>query len=163
MKRLMILCAAVAFAASAMAQAASDSKNVDCGSSVTITATPAAGYHFVKWTKGSEEFTTNPLQVTNIKEAKTYVAHFAANEVDFGTDVTVSPANPEPGQPVTLTATPSDDCQEFVRWSDGNTDNPRTFTYDGTVPFTAEYQIKKYQVNVSADDAAHGSVVITQP
>lgn len=158
----MILCVVAVFAVSAWAQASAN-QTVDCGGSVTITATPQTGYHFVKWTKGTDEFTTNPLQVTDIREAKTYVAHFAANEVDFGTDVTVSPANPEPGQPITLTAAPTDECQEFVRWSDNNTDNPRTITYDGTVPFTAVYQTKTFQVNVSADDATHGSVVITMP
>ena len=159
----MILCAAVAFAASAMAQAASDSKTVDCGSSVTITATPAAGYHFVQW----EDDATAPATrtITNIKAAATYKAIFAANEVDFGTDVTVSPANPEPGQSITLTATPADDCQEFVRWSDGETVNPRSITYDGTVPFTAEYQTKTFNVNVTTatGDATQGTVVITQP
>ena len=160
----MIFCAAVAFAASAMAQTASDSKTVDCNGSVTITASPVAGYHFLKWVDGAgNEYTEASMTVSSIKEAKTFTAHFALNETNFGEDVNISPANPEPGQTITLTATPTDDCQEFVRWSDGETVNPRTITYNGTVPFTAEYQTKTYQVNVvtSTNDASQGTVTVT--
>lgn len=160
MKKLMILCAAVAFAASAMAQTpASDSKDVNCGSSVKIKAEPKAGFHFVQWADDANA----PAErtISNIKEAKNFKAIFAANETNFGDDVAIVPATPEVGQSVTLTATPSDDCQEFVRWSDGNTDNPRTFTYDGTVPFTAVYQTKVFTVTATADDNTQGSVSVT--
>ena len=166
MKKLMILCAAVVFAVSAMAQAASDSKTVDCGSSVTITATPASGYHFVKWVDGAgNEYTTATLSVPNIKEAKNYTAHFAANEVNFGDGVDIDVPNPNVGDPITLTATPIDDCYQFKEWSDHNTDNPRTITYTGTVPFTAVYKIKTYQVNVgtATGNTTQGTVVINVP
>ena len=166
MKKLMILCAAVAFAASAMAQTASDNRTVDCGSSVTITATPAAGYHFVKWVDGAGiEYTTATLSVPNIKEAKNYTAHFAANEVNFGDGVDIDVPNPNVGDPITLTATPTDDCYQFKEWSDHNTENPRTITYTGTVPFTAVYEIKTYQVNVttSTGNTTQGTVTITMP
>ena len=162
----MILCAAVAFAASAMAQTASDNRTVDCGSSVTITATPAAGYHFVKWVDGAGiEYTTATLSVPNIKEAKNYTAHFAANEVNFGDGVDIDVPNPNVGDPITLTATPTDDCYQFKEWSDHNTENPRTITYTGTVPFTAVYEIKTYQVNVttSTGNTTQGTVTITMP
>lgn len=162
----MILCAAVAFAASAMAQTASDNRTVDCGSSVTITATPAAGYHFVKWVDGAgAESTTNPLTVPNIKAAQNYTAHFAANEVNFGDGVDIDVPNPNVGDPITLTATPTDDCYQFKEWSDHNTENPRTITYTGTVPFTAVYEIKTYQVNVttSTGNTTQGTVTITMP
>ena len=45
--------------------------------------------------------------------------------VDYGTDVT-------------LTATPAEDC-EFVRWSDGSTENPYTFTATADVTLTATF------------------------
>ena len=39
----------------------------------------------------------------------------------------------------TLTAK-EDDCHTFVRWSDGNTDNPRTVTVTADANYTAEYE-----------------------
>ena len=168
MKRFyVVLCASLVCAMNVMAQAASDSKNVDCNGSVTIKATPAAGFHFVKWVDGATgtEYTTASLNVSNIKEAKNYTAHFAANEVDFGEGVTMDPTVPVPGESLTLTATPTDDCKQFKEWSDHVTDNPRTITYDGTAPFYAVYEIKTYQVNVgtATGNATQGTVEIIVP
>ena len=164
MKRFyVVLCASLVCAMNVFAQAtpASDSKNVDCGSSVTITATPLDGYHFVQW----EDDATAPATrtISNIKDAtlKNYKAIFAANQTDFGDGVDIDVPNPNVGDPITLTATPTDDCLEFTQWSDGNTDNPRTFTYDGTVPFTAQYQTKVFTVTATADDNTQGSVSVT--
>ena len=169
----MILCVVVAFAASAMAQTASDNRTVDCGSSVTITATPAAGYHFVKWVDGAgAEYTTATLSVPNIKEAKNYTAHFAANQaIDPSIDDPNNPT-PNPGDVLQLTPKTNDDCLEFDHWSDlapGDPNyaaNPRPFTYEGVAPtFTAVFKTKTYQVNVttSTGNTTQGTVIITMP
>ena len=173
MKRFyVVLCASLVCAMNVFAQAtpASDSKNVDCGSSVTITATPLDGYHFVQW----EDDATAPATrtITNIKDAtlKNYKAIFAADEtvidpsIDPGVDFPVAH-----GTTLHLTPHTDDDCQEFVHWSDitDPTDpnyaaNPRDFEYNGVLPtFTAVFQTKVFTVTATADDNTQGSVSVT--
>ena len=48
----------------------------DCGNTVSITATPATGYHFTQWQDGN---TDNPRQV-EVKASASYTASFAPNE-----------------------------------------------------------------------------------
>lgn len=73
MKKLFSLLA-MALCISAIAQA--DQLVVDCGNSATITATPATGYHFVRW---NDNNTDNPRTITPIEDA-TYTAYFAINQ-----------------------------------------------------------------------------------
>ena len=51
-----VLCASLVCAMNVMAEA-TDSKNVNCDGSVTITATPKAGFHFVQWNDGNTDAT----------------------------------------------------------------------------------------------------------
>ena len=165
-KLIVVLCASLVCAVNAFAQA-SDSKNVDCNGSVTITATPKAGFHFVQWSDGNTEATRT---IANIKEAKTFTATFAADEtvidpsIDPGVDFPVAH-----GTVLHLTPHTDDDCLEFDHWSD-ITDptnplyaaNPRDFEYNGVLPtFTAVFKTKVYNVTVNADDATHGDVTVT--
>ena len=48
----------------------------DCGNTVSITATPATGYHFTQWQDGNTE---NPRQV-EVKSSANFTASFAPNE-----------------------------------------------------------------------------------
>ena len=73
MKKLFSLLA-MALCISAIAQA--DQLVVDCGNSATITATPAVGYHFVRW---NDLNTDNPRTITPTEDA-TYTAFFAINQ-----------------------------------------------------------------------------------
>ena len=61
------------------------------------------------------------------------------------------------GQSVTITATPND-CYEFVRWSDGNTEASRTFNVTGALDVTAEFRKIKYTITVESDNTAQGTV-----
>lgn len=60
----------------AIAVANADQLVVDCGNSATITATPATGYHFVRW---NDNNTDNPRTITPTEDA-TYTAYFAINQ-----------------------------------------------------------------------------------
>ena len=167
MKKLLIFCAGLLIALSAAGQTPkTTSEDVDCGSGVTITATPKAGYHFVKWINlaTNEEITEggNQLTLSNITEVQNYKAVFAANVVDFGEGVTVVPANPVVGEQVTLMvdAESVDACYQFKQWSDGNTDSPRIITYTGTETFKVEYELKHFQVNITVDDESQGTITI---
>ena len=161
-----VLCASLVCAMNVMAEA-TDSKNVNCDGSVTITATPKTGFHFVQWNDGNTEATRT---IANIKEAKTFTATFAADETTI--DPSIDPGVDFPvahGTTLHLTPHTDDDCQEFDHWSD-ITDptnplyaaNPRDFEYNGVLPtFTAVFKTKVFNVTVNADDATHGDVTVT--
>ncbi len=173
MKKLfVVLCASLVCAMNVMAEA-TDSKPVNCDGSVTITATPKAGFHFVQWNDGSTDATRT---IANIKEAKTFTATFAADETTAPTNVVIVDGD---GNTVTLPVAHSttlyykaenaDDCQQFVHWSDitDPTDpnyaiNPRPFEYTGVLPtFTPVFETIIYNVTVNADDANQGDVTVT--
>lgn len=161
-----VLCASLVCAMNVMAEA-TDSKPVNCDGSVTITATPKSGFHFVQWNDGNTEATRT---IANIKEAKTFTATFAADEtvidssIDPGVDFPVAH-----GTTLHLTPHTDDDCLEFDHWSDitDPTDPnyaivPRDFEYNGVLPtFTAVFKTKVFNVEVNADDATHGDVTVT--
>ena len=56
----------------------------------------------------------------------------------------------------------SDQWSHFVRWNDGNTDNPRTFTTNGNADYTAYFETYRYSVQVQSNDAARGSAYISK-
>ena len=166
-KRLMIvLCASLVCAVNAFADATA-STPVDCNGSVTITATPKSGFHFVQWNDGSTDATRT---IANIKEAKSFTATFAADETTI--DPSIDPGVDFPvahGTTLHLTPHTDDDCQEFDHWSDitDPTDPnyaivPRDFKYNGVLPtFTAVFKTKVFNVEVNADDATHGDITVT--
>ena len=66
------------------------------------------------------------------------------------------------GTTLYLTPHTDDDCLEFDQWSDGNTDNPREFVYEGVAPtFVAQFKTKVYTITVNTDDDTQGSVSVT--
>lgn len=167
-----MFCVAMMCAGNLFAQAASDSKTVDCNGSVTITAAPVDGYHFVKWVKGTEEFTTNPLTIDNIKAAANYVAHFAADETTVDPSINTGVVLPVPhGTELSITPNIPDECLEFDHWNDiaDPADplyaaNPRAFTYNGIAPtFAAVFKTKTFSVtaNTATGDATQGTVTVT--
>jgi hypothetical protein len=110
----------------------------------TIEATPNAGYRFVRWMDGNLD---NPRTVTVTQDA-TYIAIFEAIPVVYY-HITVDVNNPNMGTvagegdypyntETEISANPADGCF-FVRWSDGNTNNPRTVTVTSDMTFTAEF------------------------
>ena len=112
------------------------------GRSVTLSAQPKTGYHFVRW---QDNVTSNPRTVVTGTTAMTYTAYFAINTYTL----TVNSANTSMGTvsgggtynhgaTATLTATPKS-CYLFKRWTDGNTDNPRSVTVTSAGTYTAEF------------------------
>ena len=113
------------------------------GETATLTATPKDGYEFVRWSDGS---TANPRTLT-VTADLTLTAEFA--KINIPTYTVTLTCNLEHGtvsgggvyqvgETATLTATPKDGY-EFVRWSDGNTANPRTLTITKNLTLTAEF------------------------
>lgn len=114
----------------------------DAGSVATLRAIASGHNHFVSWNDGN---TQNPRYVTVTGDA-TYIATFAKNQYE----ITVVSANPELGSASgggvfdygterQISAHPLNNC-EFVKWNDGNTDNPRTITVTGDKTYTASFR-----------------------
>ena len=58
-----------------------------------------------------------------------------------------------------LTATPND-CYQFTKWSDGNTDNPRTIVVNEDATYTAEFMSIPYTITVESADESQGTVQV---
>ncbi len=107
---------------------------------VRIIASPASGYHFVKWEDGNED---NPRDITVTKD-EVYMAVFekitepvtdstlyTINAVSIDDQLGLvlgSSKNIAYGTKITLIAQVSFDGYHFAGWSDGNTENPRQLT-----------------------------------
>ena len=117
------------------------------GETATLIATPKDGYEFVRWSDGN---IANPRTLTVTKDI-TLTAEFA--KINIPTYTVTLTCNPEhgtvsgdgvyqAGETATLIATPKDGY-EFVRWSDGNTANPRTLTITENITLTAEFNLNE--------------------
>ena len=111
---------------------------------VVISATANYGYHFVRWNDNNTE---NPRTISAVKDV-TYTATFAKNtyyitKIANSTQGSISGvSNAEYLDNVTLTVNPNYGYH-FTQWSDGNTDNPRTFVLTRDTTFTAEFAVDK--------------------
>ncbi len=132
------------------------------GSSITITAYPADGYRFDRWSTGS---TDNPYTIT-VTSDTTITAFFEEIETHTVTVLVDNPATGsitgsgvyEDGSSVTITAFPADGYR-FDHWSTGSIDNPYTLTVTSDTTITAFFEeIETHTVTVLVDDPATGSV-----
>ena len=115
------------------------------GSSITLTATPAAHYDFESWT-GDVTSTDNPLTLTvssnitvtaNFQEHAKYTITAVANDDNMGT---VTGGNIYyVGESVTLKAT-AKTGYVFAGWTDGEKNATRTITVSGDATYTANFQ-----------------------
>jgi uncharacterized repeat protein (TIGR02543 family) len=115
------------------------------GTTVTLTATPATGYHFIGWT-GAAASVLNPLVVT-MDSDKTVTANFALNEYMLNVLAQNGSVEVQPNQSaylygttVTLTAQPADGFR-FAQWS-GSTSgtlNPLVLIMDSDKSLTAHF------------------------
>jgi hypothetical protein len=112
------------------------------GTQVSITATPNAGYSFSGWSNGS---TANPLTVT-LNSNTSITANFQVIVNSFTLTVTAGEGGTvtgggeyEEGTDVTITAS-SNYCQQFVSWSDGDSNNPRIVNIDSDLNLSAQFE-----------------------
>ena len=125
------------------------------GATATLKATPATGYHFVEWSDGN----TNATRTVTVNAAATYTASFAINTytinpTDIGDGVEIEDGNWTDipyGSLIKIYANPTDDCYQFEKWSDNNTDNPRTYLFEGTIPFTVVYELKSFTISIESN------------
>ena len=126
---------------------------------MSLTATPAFGYHFVQW---NDQNTDNPRTITVTRDSA-FTAQFAANSYT----ITAEPNDPTMGSAygsgaynfnttATLTAV-AEYGYHFTQWSDGVTDNPRTVTVQNSATYTAQFEINSYILTVQSSNPAIGT------
>ena len=106
------------------------------GLTVQIAAVPKSGYEFSTWNDGNTDnprsivLTSDTTFVASFKETEvtppvetTYTISFVANDNSMGT--VVGGGTFKEGSTIQIAAMPAEGY-EFVQWSDGNTDNPRS-------------------------------------
>lgn len=136
-----------------------DQQDVRCDSSSVIQAIPNYGYHFTGWSNGSM---TNP-DTLMIDRDSTLTAGFAKNQYTVevqSSDPTIGSVNGggvfEYLDTTMLTAT-AVSPYHFVRWSDGNTQNPRLFVVTADAYRTAIFGIDTFAVSLQVDSITHGT------
>ncbi len=115
----------------------------DVGAEATITATPKENYYFTGWSDSDSKELTRTVQVNSdtiitANFAKMLYLTVKSNNSNFGT--VEGSGYYELNTEVTITATPNY-YTEFVQWSDGNTENPRTVTVTSNVTYVAEFKV----------------------
>ncbi len=141
------------------------------GASCTVTATPATGYNFTKWTKNGTQVSTSASYTFTVNGAATYVAQFTKK-----TYTITATANPtaggsitgtgtyEHGSSCTLTATPATGYS-FVNWTSGNsqvsTNASYQFTVTGARTLVANFAPNTYTVTLNTNDGTINSGNVT--
>lgn len=132
-------------------------------STVILTATANAGYHFEGWSDGE---TANPRTLVMTEDTE-ITAIFEEEEI-VTYNVTASVNNEVMGSvegsgiyventTATLNAV-ANYGYHFVAWSDGETANPRTITVTSDVNLTANFAINTYELVTNVNNQSMGSV-----
>lgn len=130
------------------------------GIPVTISATANTGYHFTHW---SNRNTNNPdtlylisdSTITAFFERNQYTLTVQSNNTSFGE---VEGGGSYLYQDTALLIATANDTYHFVRWNDGNTDNPRQYIVTGNATLTATFAIDTFHVNVASNNIVYGGV-----
>ena len=121
------------------------------GTEVTLTATPAEGYHFVKWSDGIIDATRTIIITSNLTLSAEFAINVYTVAVSAENGTVTGAGEHNHGTEVTLNATPAEGYH-FVKWSDGITDTTRTIIVTSNVALSAEFAINVYTVAVSAEN-----------
>ncbi|MBQ8956937.1 MAG: choice-of-anchor J domain-containing protein [Bacteroidales bacterium] len=132
------------------------------GATVVLTATPNSGYEFLQWSDGVS-ISTRIITVTG---NATYTALFSNGSSQFYT-LTVTSNSPflgetsgsgtyPAGSEVEISAYPSV-YAHFIKWNDGNTENPRNVVVNSDMEFVAEFgTAEQYTIEVVSANEAMG-------
>ena len=135
------------------------------GTPCTVTATAYTGYTFVGWSNG---VIANPYTFAVMSDVALTALFVEEGEEVYM--VTVVSADPTMGSVsgggqalrggiVTISATPNEGYR-FLRWNDGNTENPRAVTVMGNITYTAYFESTTQ--GVSTVDASEISIYTTE-
>ena len=125
-----------------------------------IQANPNPGYQFYQWNDGN----TNNPRTCFINCDTSFVAQFIetqytltllSNNINMGSVSGGGTFNYNESVQISATATPH---YHFVRWSDGNQDNPRQYVITGNDTLTAYFDVDLHHVTVTSNNATYGMV-----
>jgi hypothetical protein len=141
---------------------------VNCGSSVTVTATPAACYRFVNWTLNGTAVSSSASYSFTANATQSLVAIFAP--ITYTVSAGSAPAAGGSvsgggtfncGSSVTVSATPAA-CYSFVNWTENGTvvsSSPNyTFSAAANRSLVANFTPVTYTVSAGSSPVAGGSV-----
>ena len=133
---------------------------MDCDSNITVTAVANIGHQFIGWSDGGTDnprifHITSDTMLTAFFDYITYSIGAQASDSIYGT-VTVN-GNFRYGDTVILTAS-ANYGYHFLRWSDNNTENPRTVVVSQNASYTAYFEPNNYIVNVLSDNIVQGTI-----
>ena len=130
------------------------------GATDTLIVTAFENYVFAGW---SDNNTDNPRVIT-VTQDSSFTAFFIPEEIDIPVNDTVMgsveidlPDHATINSMVTITAVP-EPHYHFVRWSDGNTDNPRIVTVREALTLTAIFAIDQHIITVLSANMNMGTV-----
>ena len=141
----------------------SGSGNFNYGQSCTLTATPAANYTFINWTKQGQVVSTNANYTFTVTESATYQAHFELQSFT----ITVENANPDwgsvsgggtffYGETTEISATPNIGYV-FLMWDDGNIDNPRSIVVTENRTYVCSFAVQQCYITAEVDPEEAGT------
>lgn len=136
-----------------------DQQNVRCDSSAVIQAVANYGYHFSGWSNGSM---TNPDTLMIDRDSvltasfakNTYTVEVHSSDQNIGS---VSGGGVFEYLDTTMLTATAVAPYHFVRWSDGNTQNPRRFVVTSNAVRTAFFGIDTFCVSLLVDSVTHGT------
>ena len=139
----------------------------DSGTSVTVTAAPAAGYRFVNWTQGGASVSTNANYTFTAQANRTLVANFFliysvnTSSAPAAGGSTTGSGTYDSGTSVTVTATPAagyrfEDWTQNGAWVSDNT--TYTFTASANRNLVANF-VRLFTISTSSSPAAGGSTI----
>ncbi len=130
------------------------------GTTVEISAVPNYGYVFKQWSDGVEATTRSIVVSDNVQleaqfENATFDVQIVSNDVSKGTVSVVGELVYD--SEIQLDAV-AKEHYHFVKWSDGNVENPRNVTIKEDFNLTAEFAIDTFTVSVSVNQSEMGTI-----
>jgi hypothetical protein len=130
------------------------------GDTVQIEALPNIGHEFLCWNDG---IASNPRDIVVLQDS-TFVAMFAISQytIEVVSDNpvmgTVTGGGTYPyGDTIVIAATPYTGF-EFISWTDGNTDNPRTIIVTENTTYTAHFGLLQCVIKTEVTPEGAGTV-----
>ena len=138
------------------------------GDNCTVSATPAAGYTFLRWTENNNQVSNNASYTFTVTGNRTLVAQFQAQS--YSITATADPVNSGTvtgggtfsyGQSCTLTATPASGYT-FINWTKNgqqvSTNATYMFNVTESAAYVAHFQVQSFTINVSSNPNNGGTV-----
>ena len=133
----------------------------------TLTATANEGYHFVNWTKGGEEVSTEATYTFTVTETATYVANFELNSYEItatvnpeGSGVIIGAGVYDHGTTCTLSVV-ANPGYSFLNWTKNGEEVSTTesFSFVVTEPaaYVANFEIVGYEIVVTSNPEEGGT------